>query len=214
MQKWRPWETASEADWALASQREPVIRLLAQQERLTGESTQQAMIQLGVSRSVLYKLVRRYRQRPQASSLLPWKRGRDSKTRLLKPDRESLLQSCIREVYLTRERPSIGALTRAIRLCFFEQRLPAPDYRTVRRRLNALARNIGRSICIDLSCDLPEPRPINAKLSDSFADAFVRLCIFQMMDLALLRQSLLTLPSRQLLLHRFPDSQLVRAVSG
>ncbi len=62
MQKWRPWETASEADWALASQREPVIRLLAQQERLTGESTQQAMIQLGVSRSVLYKLVRRYRQ--------------------------------------------------------------------------------------------------------------------------------------------------------
>lgn len=138
MQKWRPWETASEADWALASQREPVIRFLAQQERLTGESTQQAMIQLGVSRSVLYKLVRRYRQRPQASSLLPWKRGRDSKTRLLKPDREGLLQSCIREFYLTRERPSIGALTRAIRLCFFEQRLPAPDYRTVRRRLNAL----------------------------------------------------------------------------
>jgi hypothetical protein len=47
MQKWQPGETASEADWGLASQREPLIRLLAQQERLTRECTQQATIQLG-----------------------------------------------------------------------------------------------------------------------------------------------------------------------
>jgi hypothetical protein len=34
MQKWQPGETASEADWGLASQREPLIRLLAQQRFL------------------------------------------------------------------------------------------------------------------------------------------------------------------------------------
>src|SRR6516164_7936573 len=72
MQKWRPWETANEVEWGLAVERESVIRPLAEEERLTNGRLQEAMLRLGLSRSVLYKLVQRYRDRPQTSSLLPF----------------------------------------------------------------------------------------------------------------------------------------------
>jgi putative transposase len=49
-----------------------------------------------------------------------------------------LLQSCIRESYLIRERPRIAALIREVKRCFAEHQLPAPDYRTVQRRVEAL----------------------------------------------------------------------------
>ena len=75
MQKWRPWETANEVEWGLAVERESVIRPLAEEEKLTNVRLPEAMLRLGVSRSALYKLVQRYRDRPQTSSLLPWKRS-------------------------------------------------------------------------------------------------------------------------------------------
>jgi len=71
MQKWRQWETAPDADWDTAVEREPLIRTLAEEERLTKEQLQQAMLALRVRRGLLYKLLHRYRQRPQTSSLLP-----------------------------------------------------------------------------------------------------------------------------------------------
>ena len=138
MQDWRPWETASKADWGLAVERESVIRPLAEEEKLTGEQFLQAMQRLHVGRSVLYKLIQRYRRRPQTSSLLPLKRGRGSNLRVLNRDQEDLLQSCIREFYLTPERPSMAALVRETRRRFFERQLSPPDYRTVQRRVQAL----------------------------------------------------------------------------
>ena len=138
MQKWRPWETANEVEWRLALERESVIRPLAEEERLTNGRLQEAMLRLGLSRSVLYKLVQRYRDRPQTSSLLPWKRGRDLNLQVLSPKQEELLQACIQEFYLTRERPTVAALMREVKRRFSERQLPTPVYRTVRRRIEAL----------------------------------------------------------------------------
>src|SRR6516164_3640756 len=142
MQKWRQWETAPDADWDTAVEREPLIRTLAEEERLTKEQLQQAMLALRVRRGLLYKLLHRYRQRPQTSSLLPWKRGRCEGVRLLAPEREELLKSCIREFYLTLERPSMAAFIREVQRCFSEHHFPAPDYQTVRRRVAALDRRL------------------------------------------------------------------------
>ena len=72
MQKWRQGETASKVDWGLAVERESVTRPLAEEEKLTNVRLPEAMLGLGVSRSALYKLVQRYRDRPQTSSLLPF----------------------------------------------------------------------------------------------------------------------------------------------
>jgi putative transposase len=138
MQKWRSWDAACEAEWGLALQREQVIRPLAEQHKLSGGAVADAVQRLGISRSVLYDLVRRYRQRPQTSSLLPWKRGRSARVCQLDSEREQLLQVCIREFYLTPERPSIASLAKEVRRRFSEEQLRTPNYRTVQRRVKAV----------------------------------------------------------------------------
>jgi putative transposase len=115
-----------------------VIRPLAEQQRLCTEDVEDASRHLQISRSFLYRLVRRHRQRPKTSSLLPWKRGRDTYTTFLDKPREHLLDSCIREFYLIPERPSLTALTQEVRRQFAERQLPAPNYRTVKRRVEGL----------------------------------------------------------------------------
>jgi putative transposase len=138
MQKWQQWESASDADWGLAVQREAVIRPLAERQRLCTEDVEEAARHLGIGRSVLYCLVHRYRQRPQTSSLLPLKRGRDANTTVMDQAREHLLDSCIREFYLRPERPSFAALVREVKRQFAAQQLPVPHYRTVKRRVEGL----------------------------------------------------------------------------
>jgi len=108
MQKWRQWENADQDAWQLALEREDVIRPLAEQGRLSPTLVQDATRQLRLSRSVLYDLLRRYKQRPQTSSLLPWKRGRATKATFLESTREELLNSSIQDFYLRPERPSLA----------------------------------------------------------------------------------------------------------
>src|SRR5258708_21324559 len=145
MQKARQWEIAGEAAWGVALHRESVIRRLAEHPRLSSESIAEAANQLGLSRSILYKLLQRYRRRPQTSSLLPWKRGRKPDESLLGDEREALLHECIDEFYLRPERPSLAALQREVRRRFAERTLAVPNYRTVRRRAEAVdARTIIR----------------------------------------------------------------------
>ena len=49
MQKWRQGETASKVDWGLAVERESVIRPRAEEEKLTNQRLQEAMLRLGLS---------------------------------------------------------------------------------------------------------------------------------------------------------------------
>ena len=137
MQKWRNWEAAGQADWLMALKREAVIGPLAAQSRPGAERVGVAARELGLGRSVVHDLLRRYRQRSQTSSLLPGERGHKYKVPLLGADRERLLNACIQEFYLKPERPRLSALMLEVRRRFAEQRL-APNYRTAVRRVEAL----------------------------------------------------------------------------
>ena len=57
----------------LALAREAVIRPLADQAEFTGGLVATASAELGISRSLVYRLVAKFRTRPQVSSLLPGK---------------------------------------------------------------------------------------------------------------------------------------------
>jgi putative transposase len=138
MQKWRNWEAAGKADWLLALKRESVIAPLAVQPKVGVQLVDEAALELGLGRSVIYELLKRYRQRSQTSSLLPGKRGREPKAPVLNQDREDLLSSCIQEFYLKPERPRLAALMLEIRRRFAERNLRAPNYRTVLSRIQAL----------------------------------------------------------------------------
>ena len=130
--------SCGEADWLLALKRESVIGPLASRSRPGVQLVEEAALELGLGRSVLYDLLKRYRLRPQTSSLLPGKRGREPKLPILRQDREQLLGTCIQEFYLKPERPRLAALMLEVQRRFAEQSLSAPNYRTVCRRVESL----------------------------------------------------------------------------
>lgn len=138
MQSWKTSDSADAAAWALAMHREAIVRPLAELSRLNIGRVTEAAIELGLSRSALYKLLRRYRNRPQTSSLLPWKRGRKVNREMLGEEREFLLNCCIHEFYLRPERPSMAALHLEVRRRFTADGLTVPNYRTIRRRIDAV----------------------------------------------------------------------------
>jgi putative transposase len=135
---WRQWEVASENEWAVARAREAVIRPLAEGGAVTSNDIGQAMRKLGVSRALVYRLIQRYRRRPQTSSLLPFKRGLGTNSRLLNKAVEDLIAKSIREFYLKLERPTMAAVFQEVKGRCDQIGLRAPNYRTVRRRVAEL----------------------------------------------------------------------------
>jgi putative transposase len=104
------WESATSDAWALALTREAVIRPLAEAPRLSHAAADVAAATLGISRSLVYRLVAQFRDRPQTSTLLRRKRGLSVQTSLLAPPLERLIADAIDEVYLQPERPRISSV--------------------------------------------------------------------------------------------------------
>ena len=138
MQAWRQWESAPDSDWGTALEREAVIRPMAEERKLGKAAIEEASRHLRMSPALVYRLISRYRRRPKTSSLMPWKRGPARNTRYLDLSREDLLTACIKEFYLVPERPSLASLFQEVRRRFGERRLPAPNYRTIVRRVRGL----------------------------------------------------------------------------
>ena len=51
MPDWRQWETASQAEWGLAVERESVIRPLVEEDKFSAELLREAMLRLNIGRS-------------------------------------------------------------------------------------------------------------------------------------------------------------------
>jgi putative transposase len=132
------WDTVAPDAWALASAREAIIRPLAEGPRISRDAADAAVAALGISRSLLFRLVARFRARPQTSTLLPRKRGLKKQTPLLPPPLEQLITETIDEVYLRPERPRISHLMTVIAARCHERGLSKPSFRTIKRRLNRL----------------------------------------------------------------------------
>jgi hypothetical protein len=99
------WQSASDEDWALALARAAVIRPLTDQAELTEGLVATASAELGISRSLVYRLVAKFRKHPQVSSLLPGKRGRKAAAHALSEAAEAVVRVAIASVYLQREKP-------------------------------------------------------------------------------------------------------------
>lgn len=132
------WQSASDEDWDLALAREAVIRPLADQAEITAGLVTTASAALGISRSLVYRLVAKFRKRPQVSSLLPAKRGRRPTTRALSTAAEAVVQEAIGQVYLQREQPRLSDLLKEIERQCRQKGLKVPNFRTVKRRVEAI----------------------------------------------------------------------------
>ena len=152
--------------WQIACAREAVIRLLITRPRVRRDELASAAATLGIGRAYLYRLLSAYRQRPQTSTLLPRHRGRRHRSRLLDTKVEAVIQTAIQDLYLTRERPRFSDLMREIRARCYAAELDAPDYRTVRRRVQELdartvtaARHGNKRAREQFGASLPQNRP-------------------------------------------------------
>jgi putative transposase len=138
MQNHRSWQGASRAEWQEVCRREAVIRPLIDGGPITHALADKAAERLGCSRSLLYRLIARYRRRPQTSSLLPARRGRASSSRLLDPKLEVLIHSAAERIYLQPEQPRVSDLLRIITAECQRCALKPPAFHTLQARLHEL----------------------------------------------------------------------------
>lgn len=134
---------ASDGDWALARAREPVVRRFVGEERAYGERTKaaaEAAAELGIARSLLYRLAKAYKADPRTRSLLPGTRGMAAGTRLLDGGVEAVIAEEIEANYLSRLQPSKAKLVRDIHARCQAEGLPRPARRTVLARLAKTSR--------------------------------------------------------------------------
>jgi putative transposase len=115
-----------------------VIRPLTDQPEVTEGLVVSARAELGISRSLVYRLVAKFRKRPQVSSLLPGKRGRKASARTLSVAAEAVVRDAIANVYLQRKKPRLSDLLREIQRQCQRKGLRMPNVRTVKRRVDAI----------------------------------------------------------------------------
>ena len=87
---------------------------------------------------MVYRLLARFRLSEQATSLLPSKPGRKPGAKELGVDQEKVVDRWIRQFYLSRPKPTVAALHRAIARECFQAQIPIPSYKAVRSRVRAL----------------------------------------------------------------------------
>jgi len=91
---------------------------------------------LGVSRATAYRMIRTFRS--CGAVVAPDTRpvGRPKGARVLDPRRETLIAEAIKQYHATQPPPKFSELLQAIGRQCREERLPPPNWRTVRSRLS------------------------------------------------------------------------------
>jgi putative transposase len=102
-------------EWLRARRRERVIRRLIRDDGATAKRVRDAGHALGLSRTSIYRLLQRYRQAAQTSSLLIGHRGTPEQHRRLSESREAIVTRAIEEKFLSRPRATVSQLTEEIR---------------------------------------------------------------------------------------------------
>jgi DtxR family transcriptional regulator, manganese transport regulator len=122
----------------IEKRRETVVR--AALGRIEGKLSQAVIEELkkdlGVSRATAYRMIRTFRS--CGAVIAPNTRpvGRPKGARVLDPQREALIAEAIERYHATRPTPKFSELVQAIGQRCREERLPPPNWRTVRSRLS------------------------------------------------------------------------------
>ncbi len=115
---------------------------------------------LGVSQATLYRLITAYRASGTVEALMPRTSGRPAGLRLLDKKVEALIAKCIREIYLTPNRPTLKRLTEEVHAKCAAAGFPLPDRRTIRARVRAIperTRALRRSEATGVKATTPTP---------------------------------------------------------
>jgi transposase len=129
---------ATRQEWLRARRRERVIMRLIRTDGDIEKEVTDASRALGLSRSSIYQLLRRYRQAAQTSSLLVGHRGTPQRHRRLSEPREAIVTRAIEEKYLARPRMTISGLTEEIRIRCLRAALKPVSRKAIEMRIALL----------------------------------------------------------------------------
>jgi putative transposase len=120
---------------------------------------------LGVSQATLYRLITTYKAIGTVGALMPRTSGRPTGLRLLDKKVEALIAKCIREIYLTPNRPTLKRLTDEVHAKCAAAGYSLPDRRTIRARVLAIperTRAMRRSDTLGVKATTPTPGKLTA----------------------------------------------------
>ncbi len=125
-------------EWLRARRRERVFMRLIRGDGEAAKQIASASRALKLSRSSVYRLLRRYRQAAQTSSLLLGHRGTPQQHRRLSEPREAIVTRAIEEKFLARPRMTISGLTEEIRIRCLRGALKPVSRRAIEMRIALL----------------------------------------------------------------------------
>lgn len=127
----------SDPNWAEAVRRERVLRPLLSVKKIVRVQITAAAANLGLSTARIYALLRRFRENPVTSVLLPAPPGPAKGTRLLDAVVDRHLETAIDGVFLTRERPTLKKVLMEVHRSCRDAGLTAPSMNALRARVSA-----------------------------------------------------------------------------
>lgn len=118
--------------------REEIIRelLMREGERLSQDVIKNLTRDLGVSRATAYRMIKTFRSCGAVTSPMTRPVGRPKGARVLDATREFLIRDTIDTFYLQPSRPKFSQLVREISKRCLKERLPAPNWRTIKARVH------------------------------------------------------------------------------
>jgi putative transposase len=127
-----------ESVWREAERRTEVIAGLARLSMCPLQAAERAAKELKLSVRQIYELVRRYRVGGSVSALIPGKSSGGRGKNRVTADQERLIDEIIKEVYCTRQKPSVAAAYREVIRRANDRSLTAPSESTLWRRISKL----------------------------------------------------------------------------
>jgi putative transposase len=137
----RRWEIVwgtTRKDWLRARRRERIVLRLIRNDGEVAKQIASASRVLGLSRSSVYRLLQRYRQAAQTSSLLVGHRGTPQQHRRLSEPREAIVNQTIEEKFLSRPRMTVSRLTEEIRIRCLRAALKPVSRKAIEMRIALL----------------------------------------------------------------------------
>lgn len=129
----------SDAAWAEAKRRAPVIGPLAEQPEVPAYLARQAGADLGLTERTVYSLIRRYRQSGGLLSALAPKPPSGGKGKGRLPHKaETIIAEAIRDEFLSRQKKRAEAVVRTVRERCARAGIAAPSANTIRSRIHAI----------------------------------------------------------------------------
>lgn len=128
--------------WKTAQERYEAIRPLINDGGVPKSVVQERAKEINVGTATLYRWIRRYKDYPATTSLIPQQPGYKKGKNRLPKEIEEIIVSVIEDTYLTKERPTQQATHREVcRRCHLKNIQPPSNY-TVRARIAELSEQI------------------------------------------------------------------------